>query len=133
VHRNVHADKTDNVSIAAETGGQVESALAKPDPFPAEDALSPRQLLGAMCGAELNLQTITGAEPILNQLTPHAVSAAPRDFRMGSRTRRAAIAWSRRYQRDRGFQVPDPAGAATEFCGLIHDAGQQQGQKPGRC
>jgi cation diffusion facilitator CzcD-associated flavoprotein CzcO len=76
-------DKTDNVSIAAENWlGQFESALAKRDPVLLKTLFHPDSYWRDVLALSWNIQTINGAEPILNELTAHAVSAAPRDFRI---------------------------------------------------
>jgi cation diffusion facilitator CzcD-associated flavoprotein CzcO len=76
-------DKTDNVSIAAGNWlGQFESALAKRDPVLLKTLFHPDSYWRDVLALSWNIQTINGAEPILNELTAHAVSAAPRDFRI---------------------------------------------------
>jgi cation diffusion facilitator CzcD-associated flavoprotein CzcO len=76
-------DKTDNVSIAAENWlGQFESTLTKPDPVLLKTLFHPDSYWRDVLALSWNLQTINGAEPILNALTAHAVRTSPRDFRI---------------------------------------------------
>jgi thioredoxin reductase len=76
-------DKTDNVSIAAENWlTQFEDALARPDPALLKPLFHPDSHWRDVLALSWNLQTINGAEPILNALTAHALSAGPRDFRI---------------------------------------------------
>jgi cation diffusion facilitator CzcD-associated flavoprotein CzcO len=76
-------DKTDNVSIAAENWlGQFESALAKPDPVLLKTLFHPDSYWRDVLALSWNIQTINSAEPILKELTAHAVSTAPHDFRI---------------------------------------------------
>jgi cation diffusion facilitator CzcD-associated flavoprotein CzcO len=76
-------DKTDNVSIAAENWlGQFESALAKPDPVLLKTLFLPDSYWRDVLALSWNIQTINSAEPILNELTAHAVGAVPCDFRI---------------------------------------------------
>ena len=76
-------DKTDNVSIAAENWlTQFEDALARPDPALLKPLFHPDSHWRDVLALSWNLQTINGAEPILNALTARAVSAGPRDFRI---------------------------------------------------
>jgi thioredoxin reductase len=75
-------DKTDDVSVAAENWlTQFEDALAKPDPALLKPLFHPDSHWRDVLALSWNLQTINGAEPILNALTAHAVNAGPRDFR----------------------------------------------------
>src|ERR1700758_1389446 len=76
-------DKTDDVSIAAENWlTQFEDALKKPDPGLLKTLFHPDSYWRDVLALSWNLQTINGAEAILNALTPHAASAGPSDFRI---------------------------------------------------
>jgi cation diffusion facilitator CzcD-associated flavoprotein CzcO len=76
-------DKTDDVSVAAENWlTQFEDALAKPNPVLLKALFHPDSYWRDVLALSWNLQTINGAEPILNALAAHAVSASPGDFRI---------------------------------------------------
>jgi cation diffusion facilitator CzcD-associated flavoprotein CzcO len=76
-------DKTDDVSVAAENWlTQFDDALTKPDPVLLRSLFHPDSYWRDVLALSWNLQTINGAEPILNALTTHAVSADPSDFRI---------------------------------------------------
>src|ERR1700722_14628737 len=76
-------DKTDDVSVAAENWvTQFEDALTKPDPALLTTLFHPDSYWRDVLALSWNLQTINGAEPILNELTARVVGAAPRDFRI---------------------------------------------------
>ncbi len=76
-------DKTDDVSVAAENWlTQFEEALTKPDPVLLKTLFHPDSYWRDVLALSWNLQTINGAEPILNALTAHAISAGPGDFRI---------------------------------------------------
>src|SRR6267154_2161118 len=76
-------DRTDDIAVAADNWlAHFEDALAKPDPVLLKTLFHPDSYWRDVLALSWNLQTINGAEPILNQLTAHAVSAAPRDFRI---------------------------------------------------
>src|ERR1700739_2572657 len=76
-------DKTDDVSILAENWlAQFESALTKPDPGLLKTLFHPDSYWRDVLALSWNIQTINGAEPILNALPAHAVNADPSDFRI---------------------------------------------------
>ena len=76
-------DKTDDVSIAAENWlTQFEDALAKPDPVLLKTLFHPDSHWRDVLALSWNIQTLNGAEAILNGLKAHAVGAAPGDFRI---------------------------------------------------
>jgi cation diffusion facilitator CzcD-associated flavoprotein CzcO len=76
-------DKTDDVSVAAENWlTQFEDALKKPDPALLKTLFHPDSYWRDVLALSWNLQTVNGAEPILNALTAHAVNADPSDFRI---------------------------------------------------
>jgi cation diffusion facilitator CzcD-associated flavoprotein CzcO len=76
-------DKTDDVSIAAEHWlAQFETALTKPDPALLKTLFHPDSFWRDVLALSWNIQTINGAEPILQELNARAMRAAPRDFKM---------------------------------------------------
>jgi cation diffusion facilitator CzcD-associated flavoprotein CzcO len=76
-------DKTDDVSVAAENWlTQFEDALKKPDPGLLKTLFHPESYWRDVLALSWNLQTVNGAEPILNALTAHAVNAVPGGFRI---------------------------------------------------
>src|SRR5580698_5124274 len=76
-------DKTDDVSIAAEHWlAQFETALTKPDPALLKTLFHPDSFWRDVLALSWNIQTINGAEPILQELKACAMRAAPRDFKM---------------------------------------------------
>src|ERR1700728_4688512 len=97
-------DKTDDVSIAAENWlAQFENALAKPDPVLLKTLFHPDSHWRDVLALSWNIQTLNGAEAILNGLKAHAVGAAP------------PAPTPRRLRRSSSSR-PGKA-AAAEFCG----------------
>src|SRR6202521_5383233 len=118
-------DKTDNVSIAAENWlGQFESALAKADPVLLKTLFHPDSYWRDVLELSWNIQTINGAGPILNELTAHAVSTAPHDFRIDperAAPRRVVRAGTNAIEAIFKFQTQQ--GRGSGILRLIPDAG----------
>ena len=71
-------DKTDDVSVAAENWlTQFEEALTKPDPVLLKTLFHPDSYWRDVLALSWNLQTINGAEPILNALQHTPSARAP--------------------------------------------------------
>ena len=76
-------DRTDDISIAAENWlAQFEQALARPDDRLLKTLFHPESYWRDVLALSWNLQTINGADAILNELKARALSAAPRGFRI---------------------------------------------------
>ena len=76
-------DKTDDISIAAETWlAQFENALAKPDDFRLKTLFHPDSYWRDVLALSWNLQTINGADAILRELKADAGRAQPAGFRI---------------------------------------------------
>jgi cation diffusion facilitator CzcD-associated flavoprotein CzcO len=76
-------DKADDVSIAAERWlAQFENALAKPDPALLKTLFHPDSFWRDVLALSWNIQTLNGAEPILDELKSLAAHAAPSDFKI---------------------------------------------------
>ena len=74
-------DKTDDVSIAAEHWlAQFETALTKPDPALLKTLFHPDSFWRDVLALSWNIQTLNGADAILNELKIHARRAAPSGF-----------------------------------------------------
>src|ERR1700738_5660218 len=74
-------DKTDNISIAAETWlAQFEAALAQPDDGLLKTLFHPDSYWRDVLALSWNLQTINGADAILSELKARAGGAVPRAF-----------------------------------------------------
>jgi cation diffusion facilitator CzcD-associated flavoprotein CzcO len=118
-------DKTDNVSIAAENWlGQFENALAKPDPVLLKTLFHPDSYWRDVLALSWNIQTINSAEPILKELTAHAVSTAPHDFRIDperAAPRRVVRAGTNAIEAIFKFQTQQ--GRGSGILRLIPDAG----------
>ena len=71
-------DKTDDISVAAENWlAQFEEALAKPDDGLLKTLFHPDSYWRDVLALSWNIQTVNGADAILNELTA-AAPAAPR-------------------------------------------------------
>src|ERR1700736_6439605 len=76
-------DKTDNISIAAETWlAQFEGALAQPDDGLLKTLFHPDSYWRDVLALSWNLQTINGADAILRELKAHAGRAEPSHFKI---------------------------------------------------
>src|ERR1700682_3074819 len=76
-------DKTDNISIAAETWlAQFEGALAQPDDGLLKTLFHPDSYWRDVLALNWNLQTINGADAILRELKAHTGRAQPAGFRI---------------------------------------------------
>src|SRR6202163_2559464 len=76
-------DKTDNISIAAETWlAQFEGALAQPDDGLLKTLFHPDSYWRDVLALSWNLQTINGADAILKELKADAGRAQPAGFRI---------------------------------------------------
>jgi cation diffusion facilitator CzcD-associated flavoprotein CzcO len=76
-------DKTDDISIAAENWlAQFEQALAKPDDHLLNALFHPESYWRDVLALSWNLQTVNGADAILNALKAHAGAASPEGFRI---------------------------------------------------
>src|SRR6202043_2805031 len=76
-------DKTDDISIAAETWlAQFEGALAQPDDGLLKTLFHPDSYWRDVLALSWNLQTVNGADAILNELKARAADAAPSNFRI---------------------------------------------------
>src|ERR1700687_4794071 len=74
-------DRTEDVSIAAKNWlVQFENAIAKPDGPELRDLFHPESYCRDVLALSWHLQTINGADAILDELKTHAISAAPRGF-----------------------------------------------------
>jgi putative flavoprotein involved in K+ transport len=76
-------DKTDDVSVAAESWlARFERALASPDDGALWGLFHPDSFWRDVLALSWNLQTINGADAILNELQARFGPAAPKDFRI---------------------------------------------------
>jgi cation diffusion facilitator CzcD-associated flavoprotein CzcO len=118
-------DRTDDISIAAENWlAQFETALAEPDDGLLKTLFHPDSHWRDVLALSWNLQTVNGAEPILNALTAHAVSAGSRDFRIDperAAPRRVVRAGTNAIEAIFKFQTLQ--GCGSGILRLIPDAG----------
>jgi len=76
-------DRTDDISIATENWlAQFEGALAKPDDGLLKTLFHPESYWRDVLALSWNLQTVNGADAILNELKARAADAAPSNFRI---------------------------------------------------
>jgi thioredoxin reductase len=76
-------DRTDDISIATETWlAQFETALAGSDARLLQTLFHPDSYWRDVLALSWNIQTTNGADAILRELTRHAVSASPRNFKI---------------------------------------------------
>ena len=74
-------DKTDDISVAADNWlAQFEEALRKPDDGLLKTLFLPDSYWRDVLALSWNIQTINGADAILNEFKMHARSAAPSGF-----------------------------------------------------
>src|SRR3954451_8707077 len=78
-------DKTDDISLAADNWlAQFEDALAKPDEGLLKTLFHPESYWRDVLALSWNLQTINGADAILQELKARAVTASPSRFAIDS-------------------------------------------------
>ncbi|HWX06975.1 MAG TPA: NAD(P)/FAD-dependent oxidoreductase [Bradyrhizobium sp.] len=76
-------DRTNDISIATENWlAQFEGALAKPDDGLLKTLFHPESYWRDVLALSWNLQTVNGADAILNELKARAADAAPSNFRI---------------------------------------------------
>jgi len=118
-------DKTDDVAMSAEIWlAQFESALAGPDPGLLKTLFHPDSHWRDVLALSWNIQTLNGAEPILNALKARAVGTAPSDFRIDperAAPRRVTRAGTEAIEAIFKFQTRQ--GRGSGILRLIADAG----------
>jgi cation diffusion facilitator CzcD-associated flavoprotein CzcO len=118
-------DKTDDVSVAAEDWlAHFERALAKPDDGALKGLFHPDSFWRDVLALSWNLQTINGADAILNELQARSGPAAPKDFRIDpdrAPPRRVTRAGTRTVEAI--FKFETAAGRGSGILRLIPDAG----------
>ena len=128
-------DRTDDIAIACENWlAQFETALAKPDPVLLKTLFHPDSHWRDVLALSWTIQTLNGAEPILNALKACAVSAAPGDFKIDpdrAAPRRATRAGTEAIEAIFKFQTRQ--GRGSGILRLIADSSDGGKLKPGRC
>ena len=118
-------DKTDNISIAAETWlAQFEAALAQPDDGLLKTLFHPDSYWRDVLALSWNLQTINGADAILRELKAHAGRAEPAGFRIDpdrAAPRRVTRAGTNTIEAIFKFETAE--GRGSGILRLIPDAG----------
>src|ERR1700730_12031995 len=118
-------DKTDNISIAAETWlAQFEGALAQPDDGLLKTLFHPDSYWRDVLALSWNLQTINGADAILRELKAHAGRAEPAGFRIDpdrAAPRRVTRAGTNTIEAIFKFETAE--GRGSGILRLIPDAG----------
>jgi hypothetical protein len=118
-------DKTDDISISAENWlTQFESALAKPDQPLLTSLFHPDSYWRDMLALSWNIQTISGADAILNDLKAHADRAAPTGFHIDpDRAAPHKVTRAGTTSIESIFKFETAAGRCSGMLRLIPDAG----------